>query len=87
MITFANVTKKFGRHVAIHNLSFDVPAHRAVAMWGENGAGKTTVIKCLLGLLRYDGRILVHGLMRRATVVRRGGLWAMCHRSSPFTTI
>jgi ABC-2 type transport system ATP-binding protein/nitrous oxidase accessory protein len=61
MIDFTNVTKKFGNFTAITDLSFVVPAQQAVALWGENGAGKTTVIKCLLGLLRYDGRIRVDG--------------------------
>jgi ABC-type multidrug transport system ATPase subunit len=61
MITFTHVTKRFGGYTAINNLSFEAPAHRAVALWGENGAGKTTVIKCLLGLLRYEGRIMVNG--------------------------
>jgi ABC-type multidrug transport system ATPase subunit len=62
MIQFLNVTKHFGRHAVVNNASFAVPAHQAVALWGANGAGKTTVIKCLLGLLRYDGQILVNGL-------------------------
>jgi ABC-2 type transport system ATP-binding protein/nitrous oxidase accessory protein len=61
MITLTNVTKKFGAYLAINNLSFDVPAQQAVALWGENGAGKTTIIKCLLGLLRYEGQIRVDG--------------------------
>jgi ABC-type multidrug transport system ATPase subunit len=42
-------------------LTLHVPAQGAVALWGVNGAGKTTVIKCLLGLLRFDGRITVDG--------------------------
>jgi ABC-2 type transport system ATP-binding protein/nitrous oxidase accessory protein len=61
MINFVNVTKKFGNYAAIDQLNFVVPAQQAVALWGENGAGKTTIIKCLLGLLRYEGRIMVDG--------------------------
>lgn len=61
MLQFLNVTKQFGRHTAVNNVSFNVPAHGAVALWGANGAGKTTLIKCLLGLLHYEGQILVDG--------------------------
>ncbi len=73
MINFSNVTKKFGTYTAIDNLSFDIPAHQAVALWGENGAGKTTIIKCLLGLLRYEGQILVSGFdaVRQGRAARR----------------
>ncbi len=60
MITFTNVTKKYGRFTAVDNLSFDVSPQQAIAFWGPNGAGKTTLIKCLIGLLRYDGQILVN---------------------------
>jgi ABC-type multidrug transport system ATPase subunit len=61
MITFANVTKRFGRFVALNQVELTVPARQAVALWGANGAGKTTLIKCLLGLLRYEGQIQVNG--------------------------
>ncbi len=62
MITFEHLSKRFGRFVAVDDLSLEVTGREAVALWGPNGAGKTTAIKSLLGLLRYDGRILVGGL-------------------------
>lgn len=62
MITFDHVTKKFGQFTAVNDLNFTVAPQQAVALWGANGAGKTTVIKCLLGLLHYDGQIHVNGL-------------------------
>lgn len=61
MIQFEHVTKRFGRHVAVADLQLSVAAHQGLALWGANGAGKTTVIKCLLGLLRYEGHIRVNG--------------------------
>lgn len=61
MITFTNLTKRFGSYTAVDNLSLQVAAREAVALWGPNGAGKTTAVKCLLGLLGYDGRITVNG--------------------------
>ncbi|MEI2776428.1 MAG: ABC transporter ATP-binding protein [Tetrasphaera sp.] len=53
--------KTYGKFVAVDDLTLDVAPQEAVALWGVNGAGKTTVIKCLLGLLRYRGQIQVNG--------------------------
>jgi ABC-type multidrug transport system ATPase subunit len=61
MITFTNLTKRFGSYTAVNDLSLQVAAREAVALWGPNGAGKTTAVKCLLGLLAYSGRITVNG--------------------------
>ena len=49
------ITKVFGRHVALKGLSLHAEAGQVIALLGENGAGKTTAIKILLGLLRQDG--------------------------------
>lgn len=62
MITVDYLTKKFGRFVAVQDLSFEVAPHQALALWGPNGAGKTTVLKCMLGLLRYQGRVAINGI-------------------------
>jgi ABC-type multidrug transport system ATPase subunit len=61
MIEFLHLTKRFGKFTAVDDLTFLVEPQQAVALWGPNGAGKTTAIKCLLSLLRYDGKILVDG--------------------------
>lgn len=61
MIQFEHVTKRYGRFAAVNNLNVMVPEQQAYALWGANGAGKTTAIKCLLGLLRYEGCIRVNG--------------------------
>jgi ABC-type multidrug transport system ATPase subunit len=67
MITVDNLTKSYGRLVAVDEVSFNLPAGRALALWGPNGAGKTTIIRSILGLLRYSGRIEVAGRdVRRA---------------------
>jgi ABC-type multidrug transport system ATPase subunit len=61
MITVTNLTKSYGRLVAVDDVSFELPAGQALALWGPNGAGKTTIIRSVLGLLRYRGRIEVAG--------------------------
>ena len=65
MITFTDLTKRFGSYTAVDHLSLQVHEREAVAMWGPNGAGKTTAVKCLLGLLNYAGCITVNGFDAR----------------------
>lgn len=54
-----NLFKSFGHVVAAHDISLRIAPGEAVALWGSNGAGKTTVIRCLLGLLSCEGRLRV----------------------------
>ncbi len=61
MIEVCHLTKRFGRFTAVDDVSFTLPRGAALALWGSNGAGKTTIIKCLLGLLRCEGRLIVAG--------------------------
>jgi ABC-2 type transport system ATP-binding protein len=52
MIEFRNVSRNYGRKIAVANLELVVPAGEIFAFLGPNGAGKTTSIKMLVGLLR-----------------------------------
>src|SRR5919106_4940672 len=53
MLATANgVTKKFGDLVAVDSVDLHVRAGEVVGLLGANGAGKTTFIKLLLGLVR-----------------------------------
>jgi nitrous oxidase accessory protein len=65
MIEVTNLTKRFGRLTAVNNLSFTVSPGEAVALWGANGAGKSTALHCLLDLTQYEGTITVNGLDAR----------------------
>lgn len=57
------VTKRYGRGVALDNVTLEVPRGVVFALLGENGAGKTTAIRILLGLADPDaGRAEVLGL-------------------------
>ena len=47
-----NLTRKFGNFTAVDNISFDVCKGEVFGFLGTNGAGKTTAIKMLCGLLR-----------------------------------
>ncbi|WOO42574.1 ABC transporter ATP-binding protein [Rubellicoccus peritrichatus] len=62
MITFSNVTKRFGQKVAVNDLSFQVGAGEVLALLGPNGAGKSTSMKMLTGYLPVsDGTVSVCG--------------------------
>ena len=50
MLAVRSLTKRFGRTLAVQDLSFEVPPGRIVGFLGPNGAGKTTTLRTLLGL-------------------------------------
>ncbi len=52
VVIVQNLTKKFGSFVAVDNISFDVKKGEVFGFLGANGAGKTTAIKMLSGLLQ-----------------------------------
>ncbi|MFB6347113.1 MAG: ABC transporter ATP-binding protein [bacterium] len=49
MITFRNVTRRFGSVEAVKNLNFEVQAGDVVGLLGANGAGKTTTMRLMTG--------------------------------------
>ncbi|MHC4701160.1 MAG: ATP-binding cassette domain-containing protein [Planctomycetota bacterium] len=62
-IEIGHVGRRFGRTVALDDVSLSVPQGIVMGMIGENGAGKTTLIKHVLGLLKAKaGEVRVFGL-------------------------
>ncbi len=63
MIELNNLSRRFGDHWAVRDLSLTVPAGELFCFLGPNGAGKTTTIKLITGLLQPTaGTIRVNGL-------------------------
>ena len=61
-VTFENVGKKYGKLWALREFSARFEPGETVSVIGPNGSGKTTMIKCLLGLVRSStGTITVNG--------------------------
>ncbi|MDP2786349.1 MAG: ABC transporter ATP-binding protein [Sulfurimicrobium sp.] len=65
MINFNHVSKTFKRNRVLDELDLSIVLGERIALIGSNGAGKTTMIRCLLGEYTYDGVITVNGLAPR----------------------
>lgn len=62
LIEARGLTLRYGRKTALDGLDFEVPAGRVVGLLGHNGAGKTSLMKALVGLAGCDGSLQVLGL-------------------------
>src|SRR5689334_25417701 len=66
MISLHDVTKRYRRNEALHNLTLTVPEGSVFALVGPNGAGKSTAIKIALNLIEpSSGRATVLGVESR----------------------
>ena len=62
LIEVKNVTLRYGKKTALSDVSLTVPKGRVVGLLGHNGAGKTSLMKALVGLLPVQGDMTVLGL-------------------------
>ena len=61
-ISLRNVSKSFGSHTVLQDVSFDIPRGKISAVMGPSGTGKSVLLKNVIGLLRPDsGEIWVDG--------------------------
>jgi ABC-2 type transport system ATP-binding protein len=72
------LTVRYGKRLALDNVSFSVPEGSVYALLGRNGAGKSSLVRCLLGEQRPDsGRVLLLGRdvwRERATILKEVGV-------------
>lgn len=62
IIQIENLVKRYGSFVALDHLNLNVREGEIFGLLGPNGSGKTTVINCMLALLKYDkGSIRIFG--------------------------
>ena len=62
MIEVKNVTKKYGKFVAVEDLNFSVDEHEIVGFLGPNGAGKSTTMNMITGYIEPSkGKIIING--------------------------
>lgn len=62
MIEVKNVTKKYGKTVAVENISFTIKEGEIIGLLGPNGAGKSTTMNMLTGFIEQtEGEIIIDG--------------------------
>jgi len=67
------ITKKYGRHMALDDVSLTIEKGSVFALLGPNGAGKTTFVKSLLGLVRLNkGELSLNGTSVTEATSREG---------------
>lgn len=71
MLTVNGLTKAYANTLANNNLSFSVEPGEITVLLGPNGAGKSTTIKCIAGLLRFQGEILINGHPNKSLEAKR----------------
>ena len=78
-----NVTKQFGEQKAVNQVNLTLQAGECVGLAGHNGAGKSTMMKLILGLIRpSEGKITLFG---EDISNGHSAQSAICPKSSPCT--
>jgi len=75
-----SLSKRYGDTLALDGLSFSVEAGRLHGFVGANGAGKTTAMRIVLGVLAADAGEVRWGAAR--SIATRAGASATCPRSA-----
>ena len=78
VLELRNISKRFGSIFAVRDVSFTINAGEVVALLGDNGAGKSTIVKMISGALPPSaGDILLKGekvKFRNSQAARRAGI-------------
>ncbi|MBO4285908.1 MAG: ABC transporter ATP-binding protein, partial [Bacilli bacterium] len=62
MIYINNLSKSFGDHLVLNDISLSLPDRGLVLVCGDSGCGKTTLLNCISSLLTYNGQIIINGI-------------------------
>ena len=63
MLEIKNISKSYGKHIALSNLCLNIPEGALFGLVGPNGAGKTTFIKIFSGIIKPDRGEIIFGDM------------------------
>jgi ABC-type multidrug transport system ATPase subunit len=72
MIRVADLCLTLDGHAILDHVSFGVGSGESVALVGPNGSGKTSILRCLLGLVPFAGRVEIdgHDIVRQPIAAR-----------------
>jgi ABC-type multidrug transport system ATPase subunit len=59
LLVVEELGKRYGRHQVLDGVSFAVEAGTVTAVAGANGTGKSTLLRCLAGLARFEGSAMI----------------------------
>lgn len=71
MLEIQELSKSYGKTLAVDKVSFWVPDGQVGILLGPNGAGKSTIIKSIAGLLRYKGLIGIQGISSKELAAKK----------------
>ena len=62
IIEIKNLSKSFGDHTVLDNISINIPKKENTVVFGKSGSGKSVLLKCIVGLMSPDsGEIIIEG--------------------------
>ena len=71
MLYVSNLTKSYKKLLANDNITFQANDGEVTLLVGPNGAGKSTAIKCIAGLLRFQGEVTINGHLNKTVEAKR----------------
>ena len=78
-VRFARVTKRFGRAIALRDLTLAIPRGAFFSLLGPSGCGKTTTLRLVAGFEQPDeGEVYIRAeRVTRVSTAACGGVWGM----------
>ncbi|WP_157670749.1 ABC transporter ATP-binding protein [Chitinibacter sp. GC72] len=61
LVNIDNLSVSYGAKTAVNNVSFALPTGRIIGLLGSNGAGKTSLMQAMMGLIPFRGQINILG--------------------------
>ena len=76
LLTLTDLQVRYGQIFGTHGLSFELGERETLALVGANGAGKSSTLRAIVGIVKYDGDVLWQGRslkrIKTSTIVRLG---------------
>lgn len=85
LITASKLSKSFGANDIFEGITLSIPRNARIAIVGQNGVGKTTLLRILIGLdfpksgsIQQTKDLSIGYLPQEATLIKEGTLWSHC---------